>query len=938
MTPPFTPRAGGLAIGASPVLVGREDALALAHRRWEAARSGSGHLLLVAGEAGIGKSRIVDELAAHVAEDARTITASTWPRDAQVGGALFLDLADQLGRRGFAGPAARLRTLLADGATIEGDPIRRRRVLVGELTDIVATLLESPTLLRLEDLHWVDELSLDIIERLAPMLSQRPSMIVATYRSDEMFSGTALARWRSRLLLHRLGEELRLPRLDHAATARLVESITGEPPAADFLATLHTQSDGIPLHIEELLAAGSPNSLPETVAEAVRARAAMLHPATREVVAAASVVGCTFGLDILVAMSDQPPHVVDDALHELLERHFIVMDANGSNFDFRHALIRDALYEDVAPNRRRAMHVAVAIAAERAGMRPAYISSQYERGNLPDLAHAYALAAAAEALRVSAHGEAAELFRRAQRTAPADMAPRSRAALHADLARELAAIDDSEGAASELSSAIGLYRELGDELSAAALIPRLIAARHLLGDDLDSRAALARSALARVGDAPDQLRAELLGALAAAYMLDRRLDESIDFGTQALSIAHGPDSLTLRTDIQITLGSVFVFAGRGDEGWPLLEQAVATAGDAGLEEEAARGYRMLGSSASVLLQYTRAEEWIGEGLDYTARLEHWNDHHYLAAHLAHVFWAEGRWLEAESIAKQALADGGGITTRITALIVLGYLALGRGRFAPAQLLLDEALGLGERMHELQRISPALWGLAELALAQGDTALAIDRCERGLALSANARDAAYLFPYVVTGVRAHLASRDIDAAGGWLDSCARLVLLRRLPGTTFALDHAEGLIRLAEGRTGQARELLERASAGWTSLRRFWESAGILIDLAHCSSRSRRPGEAIGYASRAREAAATAGAAVLIARADGFDVAGSSASGPLTAREFEVARLVASGATNREIANRLVISPKTVSAHMEHILAKLGVARRTEIAVWVTSGV
>ena len=147
------------------------------------------------------------------------------------------------------------------------------------------------------------------------------------------------------------------------------------------------------------------------------------------------------------------------------------------------------------------------------------------------------------------------------------------------------------------------------------------------------------------------------------------------------------------------------------------------------EAEAARSYRMIGSSASVLVEYERARRWLREGIAFSARVELWNHHHYMAAHLAHVQWATGDWSAARVTAEHALADGrGGITTRITALYVLGYLRLGEPEAEP---LLAEALALGRSMAELQRISPPLWGLAENALLTGDLGRAVEPLERGI---------------------------------------------------------------------------------------------------------------------------------------------------------------------------------------------------------------
>ncbi len=925
--------------GVSPVLVGRVDLLALAARRWQATGDGVGHLLLLAGEAGIGKTRLIAEIVDAAGDGVRTITASAFPRDTDAAGGVLLDLADELRRRGLHEPAERLRRRLLDESDRAGDAARRRRVLLGDLAGMIEELfIEMPTMLVIEDLHWADDLSLDVLERLAGALRTTRGMVIASYRSDELFSGTSLGRWRGRILAHRFGEEVRLPRLDSDETAALMAAISGVVPASDLVHVVHERSDGIPFHVEELVAGGA-SSVPETVAEAVRSRTDALQPATRAIVAAGSVIGRSFDIDLLEAITEESTATVDEALRELVDRLLVVRKDEGSHFGFRHSLVCDAIYDVIPPHRRRALHAAVARAAAEAGFRDAYVSEHYERGNEPALAHRFALAAAAGAVRVSAHREAAELYRRALRTMSSDIPPATRARLHANLAGELAAIDDNESAVAQLAAAIGLYRDLGDEDSAAGMVPKLMAARHLLGASLEARTALARDALdrldARPGGGSPAVRGELLAALSAAYMLDRRLDEALDFGTRASALIGGAGAWAERADIDITLGSVLVFAGQGDEGWRMLEDSIAACEQGSHEAQTARGLRMIGTSASVLVEYDRATRWIAEGLDYTTRTERWNDHHYLASHLAHVQWAVGDWAAAERTASQALADGRGITTRITALIVLGYLAVGRNELDAAQARLGEALELGEAMQEIQRLSPPLWGLAELALRAGDPRRAAELCERGYSESARVSDAAYFFPYVVTGVRALLALREPSAAREWLRRCAVLVGERGIPGTLPVLDHAEGLIELAEGRTGKARLMLERASDEWMTRRRFWEGTESIIDLAHCAVRSRRPAEAARLVAQARDLARRAGATLLESLADAVVVTGDDEAGPLTAREFEVARLVASGATNREIAAALTVSPKTVSAHIEHILTKLGAGRRAEIAAWVT---
>src|SRR5256885_1591665 len=183
----------------------------------------------------------------------------------------------------------------------------------------------------------------------------------------------------------------------------------------------------------------------------------------------------------------------------------------------------------------------------------------------------------------------------------------------------------------------------------------------------------------------------------------------------------------------------------------------------------------------------------------------------MASHLAHVQWATGQWDAATQAAQHALADGrGGITTRITAQYVLGFLAMGRGEWSVADTLLREALAKGEQMAELQRLSPPLWGLAEAARCRGDHDTALVLCERGFQASAEVTDAAYLFPYLLTGVRAHLAHNEADAAQAWADRVAVVLTARAIPGTLPAIDHARGLVLLARGDVSAAHQVLETA--------------------------------------------------------------------------------------------------------------------------------
>ena len=201
--------------------------------------------------------------------------------------------------------------------------------------------------------------------------------------------------------------------------------------------------------------------------------------------------------------------------------------------------------------------------------------------------------------------------------------------------------------------------------------------------------------------------------------------------------------------------------------------------------------------------------------------------------------------------------------------------------------------------------------------------------------------ALIVPFLVTGVRAYLGANEPERAEAFsnrLESfLAETPALARASG-----DHARGLLRLSAGSTASARDGLESAVRGWDDVGRIWEATWARLDLARCLARTHRAGDALALVADVRATAVRLDSTPLLERAD--ELAGlvrgrgflDEPWRPLTAREFEVARLIAEGMTNAEIAGELAIAPRTAGAHIEHILAKLGVTRRAEIATWVVT--
>jgi DNA-binding CsgD family transcriptional regulator len=372
-----------------------------------------------------------------------------------------------------------------------------------------------------------------------------------------------------------------------------------------------------------------------------------------------------------------------------------------------------------------------------------------------------------------------------------------------------------------------------------------------------------------------------------------------------------------------------------------MAAAALQARERGFEDTGVTAYRDAAETALRVMEYRRAAEWIDEGLRYADAIEQSHCAHVLAAARAMVAWADGRWEEAVVLGEHALADRGCDRAAGMARWPLGYTALGRGDLGLAETHLRAAEAFGEAAGAPDFRLAAAWGLAELSALAGDYEDAIARSERALQIARETGDLGRFAPFVVVGTWARIAAGRRGDAERWLALVTEFlkpVEWYALP----ALDHAAGLLHLSGGSTVAARELLERAIRGWDAQGRAWELLWARIDLARCLMQSGRYVEAATLIADLREAATRLRSRPMLERVEELNRlnrrhdAEEPVWHPLTAREFEVARLIAGGLTNAEIAAELSVAPRTVSAHVEHMLAKLGAGRRTEIARWVAS--
>ena len=356
-------------------------------------------MLLLAGEPGIGKTRLAGAVGRKAEMLGFRLAGGTLaPQDLEVPGALFLDLARTAARRpGFGELGPRLLKLLRDvPVTNRSSPRQRRRLVVFDVVDLIADAAAAPTLLVFEDLQWADELSLEILGELARRGRELHLLLVATYRTTPEVGGSALGEWRARLLTQRLAQELRLEPLSMDQTADMTRLILGGdlPPSRELVAAVYERTDGIPLHVEELIGVVASGgrldeddiraaTVPNTIEDAIRHRLGQRAPFAQRLAEAGAVIGRSFLPEVVASVMDVPVEELDEPLQELVDHAFLGPRGPGGAYDFRNQLLRDALYNSIPEAQRRRLHERVAeIGAQLEGASPIHASVHFERAGI----------------------------------------------------------------------------------------------------------------------------------------------------------------------------------------------------------------------------------------------------------------------------------------------------------------------------------------------------------------------------------------------------------------------------------------------------------------------------------------------------------------------------------------------------------------------------
>ncbi|GGH38944.1 helix-turn-helix transcriptional regulator [Microbacterium album] len=933
---------------------------------------GETRTVAVAGEAGIGKTRLLTEFVARHAGDARVLVG----RCIDMGGAgqaytsiagalraLTGELGDDEVRRlaGDAGSALQRLPELAVGGATQSD------ASAGGLHEAIMLLLEAvsaerPVVLVIEDLHWVDPASLAVVRFLSRALTAARVLIIVTYRTEDIGRGHIARGFVTELIRDRRCVRVALERLDRHATRALMHELLSHAPDESAVDALLARSDGVPFYIEELVSleacADEPGTLPDGLRELLLVRYERLSEEARRVVRRLAVGGVEVAHDLLAAVSeDGERSEFEDALREAMAGAVILATPTG--YSFRHALVREAILDDVLPGERERLHGRYAVEYEaraEAGARVAAAIAHHWEG-ARDAARAFPawVRAMREARATTGYASAAQHAERALSLwevvpDPERAAGMGRLELMGRTATYLRNAGDVERSLGVLEAALRecapgtfdhamLLNNQARGLAIAARPGSIESYREALAT-LDALAARARAGsvdalAAQDAVAFESLRADVMVSLAGRLTLIGEDHEALELAREGAALAHRIGRARLES-VGVNIGAIcHAHLGRVDSAVDELERARHIAGSDG--PALLRYWVNASDVAQHLGDYPRALAIAEEGLaaartlgaDRTSGI-------VLASNTVDPLLALGRWEEAESLLERYLPMALATTGRSYLVRDRAWLQLLRGDApgAAETLASGRALFASTSAFELQSRVTVAHVTAEVSLALGDPARAWREAQLLLAQDPQPVHPGHVPPFAWTAARvisraarespeSEVAAgrlRELIRDGGWptLEAWAPLIEAELSPSVSTrraALAVADdprlpvqvrpdALLRLAEtlledGERTEARACLDRAIAEARD-----RGTGGVLDQALTFGRS---------AGLRREAPSR------------------RAADQLTDRERQVLGLVASGLSNRQIGERLFISGKTASVHVSAILRKLGATNRAEAA-------
>ena len=939
-------------------IIGRDQEKAELIKSFESTRDGNGSIVLIAGEAGMGKTLLAEMMLAESGLSVYTGRSSEGVTPPY--GPVITALRNYLHQTnshtidcGSLSPY--LGCLLPEVGTHQNRP--DAETLVETLIcALIAISKEKPSAIFLDDLHWADNATLSLLPVIAERLRDTHLLILGTYRSDEIPRGHHLRKMRNELRRRRMLHEVTIEHLNRDETALLIQRVIGGIPDPSLIDIIYEKTLGVPLFVEELsgvliahhrlissgdglaLPEGENVPIPESIRDAVLLHLDGLSEGARHLLEVSAVAGLEFDLNLLTEFGES-----DNAFAKLLERNWIVETAPGRG-SFRHGLVRESVYHEITWSRRRTLHRRIAEYLETSGASPEQISEHWLAANEMDKARRNLLVSAERSCELHAYRDAA----RAAHRALENWREGDNEDLRLQTLERLAQCAQLSG---QLGDAVRSLKEVVEspivknDISRFAHTQRSLATVYGLQGTWEqylTAKTAAAEAFEQI-DAHAEAATEWLSAATRNYGMNN-VQPAIELSTKAYELSVRAGRPDLQARILGLKGNALSAAGKLNEGIETVHEGLSLALQHNLPEAASDAYKRLGDSLEAASQFSSARKAYHSAYNFCRNQGDDKLAQMCLGCMAYVLFRTGEWKQCNEVCQEVINDPDSFDGSLSlAHGMLGFVNAYRGTFRQARKHLKKSLELVRKLNIENLIMGCLEGFALVDELEGKDDSAVRNYFQLMEIREKMNDDHYALPALCTAVT-FFATRGMEkeatlCSKALADMAKSSGNIENLGVLAFAL----GETALLHKNTKEAIRQFEQASEHFEKLETPLErlKAEFRLGVAHKHNDDQK--NAISHLRNAYNIAKNLGCRPLASQiAEELDALGEptgeqrspeavsrAAYNGLTRRQVEILRFITEGFTNKEIASKLYISPRTVEMHVANILDRLNCRSRIE---------
>jgi ATP/maltotriose-dependent transcriptional regulator MalT len=939
-------------------IIGRTKEKAELHLALDQVRDGQGKLLLIGGEAGVGKTRLIDEVLAH--SGLRTITSrakeETNPPYSIITSILRTCLSGGGVEKFDCGPLTKYLALILPELgkppkDVDGETLKE--AIKSALFNISSN---KPTAIFLDDLHWADNATLDFLAVLSSELKQSYLFIIGTFRSDEVTRGHRFRKFKTELRRSRNLNELLVEPLGIDDTRSLINDLIDGESSPNFVQQIFNQTQGLPLFIEEMIFALTGKDLiqetengidfipdgdipvPESIKDAILQHLNILSEDAREQLEVASIAGSEFDLNLVTGLTGK-----ETGIDELFERNLFIEIENNSAA-FRHAMIRESVKSEIMWSRRRSLHKQIAEYLEKINSPPELTAEHWVAANELDKARTAFIKSVEHCSGIYAYNDAMVNANRALDIWPEEVDENSRIKILQILAhccQISGKLNDSIRALKgilESPSAIDHHKLLGEINRSLAAVYGLSGSWELSASSrINSAEEFVKAGL------PDEAASEYLAA-AGRYVGMMQTNIALDAVQKSIELAGQADRIDIKAKAMGLSGNILSMQGKFEQGRGLVQEALSLALNNNETDAASIIYRRLASALEYASDYLSARDAYYNAYDYCVTQGKDVSAQICMSCMSYTLFQTGEWKKSLEFCREVITSKN--TPENSMPIghgMMGLVFAFRGETKKAIKSLKESLRLSRKLEITAAELLFMWGLAIVHENESDDASALENYRSIITLWEKTQDRHDVIPALIWASRLFAANKlekettqcaevlaSIASATGNQEAMAALAYTlgekallndnidEAITQFSQALDHLDKLEIPLE-------QLYIEFRLG-TVLKQKGSDKDSIKHLNNALSISRKLGTR-PYSSKINEELNLLGVTSKESRKEDSEERTDKAG--LTRRQSEILELLAQGLTNKEIAEKLFLSKRTVDMHVSHILERLNCRSRME---------